>query len=556
MSRTEVHVRRPSEVQKRFPCRRRTGGKRAASGDAKASVVFERLPMPVGIQPAKQEDTIMKKLLVVLLSLGLILAFGMTASAQTSVKFSGQYYVVGVYEDNRTLSGGTLDDYSRAYFWTRTRVQTVFNVAEGLSFTTRFDAFEKQWGNANRSSNTTEDKSNSGKFQNNNVALQENLEMEYGFVTFKTAIGIFDIGYQAADEWGTVFGDIPGSRPRAKFTTAFGPFTLLALFEKVYEADTATTTTQTVTISQAPATFPVTYNVATTATTAPSGKSFADADNYVLAGIFNWKGGNAGLLYKYVNGDNNQPLGAFSTQVHVLAPYMKGQFGPVYVEGEVIYQVGKARKYQDSAATADVDKESLGGYALAKVNIGPAYIGGQFGYSQGQNSNNVANDGTVLKDTTGPVSTTAWNPTLIFGQANLKSWVYGNDIGGTLAATQGITSPATYNANKQNLWLYNIFAGFNVTPKFNIEGMFSYMYADQKPYVIVTNADKSKSKVPYLSDAYGMEADIKVSYKIYDNLTYMVGAGYLWTGDYFKGINGNNQISNDYLLMNQLTLNF
>ena len=36
----------------------------------------------------------MKKLLVVLLSLGLIVAFGMTASA-ADVKFSGGYYVVG-----------------------------------------------------------------------------------------------------------------------------------------------------------------------------------------------------------------------------------------------------------------------------------------------------------------------------------------------------------------------------------------------------------------------------------------------------------------------------
>jgi hypothetical protein len=36
----------------------------------------------------------------------------------------------------------------------------------------------------------------------------------------------------------------------------------------------------------------------------------------------------------------------------------------------------------------------------------------------------------------------------------------------------------------------------------------------------------------------------------------MVGAGYLWTGDYFKGTNSNNAIGNDYLLMNKLTLSF
>ena len=31
----------------------------------------------------------------------------------------------------------------------------------------------------------------------------------------------------------------------------------------------------------------------------------------------------------------------------------------------------------------DMDKEGLGAYILAKVNIGPAYVGGQFGYSSG-----------------------------------------------------------------------------------------------------------------------------------------------------------------------------
>ena len=44
--------------------------------------------------------------------------------------------------------------------------------------------------------------------------LQENLEIEHAYVTFKTAIGQFQIGYQNVDEWGTVFGDTPGSRPR------------------------------------------------------------------------------------------------------------------------------------------------------------------------------------------------------------------------------------------------------------------------------------------------------------------------------------------------------
>jgi hypothetical protein len=36
----------------------------------------------------------------------------------------------------------------------------------------------------------------------------------------------------------------------------------------------------------------------------------------------------------------------------------------------------------------------------------------------------------------------------------------------------------------------------------------------------------------------------------------MVAAGYLFTGDYFKGTSSANKVGNDYLVMNQLTLNF
>jgi hypothetical protein len=46
----------------------------------------------------------MKKFLVVLLSLGLIVAFSATASAQPTVKFGGSYYLVGVYESNPQLT--------------------------------------------------------------------------------------------------------------------------------------------------------------------------------------------------------------------------------------------------------------------------------------------------------------------------------------------------------------------------------------------------------------------------------------------------------------------
>ncbi len=448
----------------------------------------------------------MKKFLVVLLSLGLIAAFSMTALAASGndVKFSGQYYVVGMYENNRTLADSDVK-YSRAVYWSRLRVQTEFKIVEGLSLTTRFDAFEKQWGAVNRSSGTSEDKGNSGKVNSVNVTLQENIEMEYGYVTFKTAAGVFDVGYQAADEWGTGFANTPGTRPRIKFTTKFGPVTLLGILEKVYEADT------------------IAYGSA-----APSKYVDADMDNYMLAGIFSFKGGDAGLLLKYANAALTRPTLGYRSKAYIAAPYFRGTFGPVFVEGELVYITGKAKEY-DAGTPADQDYDGLGYYLKAQLNLGPFWVGGQIGFSSGDV------DATDSKDNNGPKSTTQWVPTLFFAESNMRSYVYSSHSGGA--------NGVTYSCDKQNLMLYQIFGGFKPTPKLKFDVAVTMMKADKAP-------------AGYDSKDYGTEADIMATYSIYDNLTYMVGAGYMWTGDFFKGTNVNNKVGNDYVVLNKLTLNF
>ncbi len=468
----------------------------------------------------------MKKLLVVLLALGLIAAIGTTASA-VDVKFAGQYYVVGAYDNNQKYQDVD-NTYSKAYFYQRTRIQTVFQAAEGLSLTTRFDALEKQWGrvaNPGYSKNATgnvvdpEDKTNSRSATA--ATLQESIEFEQAYVTFKTAVGQFQIGYQDADVWGTVFADTPCSRPRAIYTGVFGPVVIMGVYEKWFEAD-----------SSSPVTF--SYPAALASPVATVGKVDADSDTYALAAIYNFKGGAAGLLYKYFAIDVPRLFtpAPYRTRIHYVAPYLKGTFGPVYVEAEFNYLGGKAAEFDGpgAPATGDIDKEGYGAYALAKVNLGPAYVGGQFGWSSGDDGSDPT------KDKTGPISSTSWVPALIWGNFNLA--IEGGVSGGTTNA-----NGVNVNYNKQNLLLLNGFAGFNVTPKINIEGAVTWMQADKKP----TN---------YVSKDYGIEADLKATYKIYDNLSYMVGAGYLWTGDYYKGTKDSNTVGNDYVLMNQLTLNF
>ncbi|HPK22723.1 MAG TPA: hypothetical protein PK842_08045, partial [Smithella sp.] len=87
----------------------------------------------------------MKKLWLVLLSLGLLMAFSVSASA-ADVKFSGEYYAAGLYMNHVNLQDPALT-YSRstAFFYQRLRLGTDFVVSPCLRLVTRMDIMERVW---------------------------------------------------------------------------------------------------------------------------------------------------------------------------------------------------------------------------------------------------------------------------------------------------------------------------------------------------------------------------------------------------------------------------
>lgn len=453
----------------------------------------------------------MKKFLVVLLSLGLLVAFGATASA-ADVKFGGSYYVVGLYDNNQRLAGESTA-YSRAFFYQRIRIQPVFQIAEGLTFTTRFDAMEKQWGQTDWRGGFDDKASSRRETQSfGNPKIQESIEFERGYVGFATAAGVVQAGYMSSGKWGTDFGDDEQSRPRARFDTKMGPMNMGIVYEKEFEADTS---------SQA----------------GYAGKVDADNDTLALYGIYNWKGGAAGLLYKFFDRRANRPTANMRSKFHALLPYVKATFGPVYLESELFFAFGKAAEFDNGVGNVDID--GLGAFLRARVNLGPAYFGGLVLYSQG-------ND---LSDTTkskmGPQSQDL-DVGLILGNDALQTWEATSGIGGANAGT-------AYDSGKANSRIYSTFVGFNATPKLNME--LTLLYAERDQAALSRNATTGVI-TSAVSRELGWEFDATAKYKIYDNLTYMVGAGYLWAGDYFKGASAANKVGNDYLLMNRLSLSF
>ena len=93
----------------------------------------------------------MKRFWLILLSLGLVMAFSASAFA-VDVKFSGSFEADGMYLDKTNLAKFTILDpplnQSTAFYFQRLRVNMDFIVSPGLKLVTRFDALDRIWGGA------------------------------------------------------------------------------------------------------------------------------------------------------------------------------------------------------------------------------------------------------------------------------------------------------------------------------------------------------------------------------------------------------------------------
>jgi hypothetical protein len=95
----------------------------------------------------------------------------------------------------------------------------------------------------------------------------------------------------------------------------------------------------------------------------------------------------------------------------------------------------------------------------------------------------------------------------------------------------------------KNAFFYQGRVGVRPIADLDIMASLTYAVAERKP----SN---------YLEKDYGIEFDLTATYKITNNLSYMLGAGYLWTGDYFKYDSAAHKVSDNYMLINKLTLTF
>jgi hypothetical protein len=423
----------------------------------------------------------MRKFLVVLLALGFVVAFSMPAAA-TDVTFSGTYWVKGMLESNPNKLAETETDGESQQDWyaQRLRVVGTWAVADGLTLNTRMDVMEKIWG--------------SGDDYYSN-ADGGNISWERCFVTYKSPIGKFDVGYMSAGGFGTVFNDDVGSAPRIKYTGVFGPVIVLALTEKGTEKDGI-------------------------ATTFGADNADGDYDKYALAVMYKFEGGIAGALWFYLPDRTNDAVNLVRNYLPV---YFKWTLGDLYLEGEASYFWGT---YEYDSGQADKDISGKSWYLYGKYKLGPAYVGAQYGYVE-----YGKNDATDWE--TGYYDNSDWDPCLILFNYWLN--VYQNN-------ESPATSQIRADLGLNNGSLYQVFGGFSPMENLTIHASLSYAEAD----TVASGWDKE----------YGTEFDLTATWKIVDQLEYMIGFGYLFTGDYYKQGNSSTEVEDDYLVMHQLTLNF
>ena len=448
----------------------------------------------------------MKRLWLVLFLLGILTVFSTSALA-VDVKFSGELYVAGAYLDKIGLSkdpGSAEKGFNTAFFYQRLRVQTDFVVSPGLSLITRVDALERVWDGPRTSPGITLAVDSYGT-----KAENENIAFDWAYINYASPIGAFAVGIMNDGATGTVFGNSYAPAGRIKYSYTISPVTLNLAYTKVKDTS---------------------YNQQGTNTTATW--SDADQDKYGIEGIFTWKDGKAGLNINYYRYADTRPApNNYQKTYYVFTPYAVAKIGPVDLQAELNYATGKLKVYDDASFGSDVKMQNFSGWVDATATFSPVYFGGSIAYVSGDDpTTSDTQEGGTLN------GGRDWSPTLLMWNWDRSYW-----IGAITSTAVGTTNG--FGSSFANGLLYQGRIGVRPIAQLDVMASLTYATADKKP-------------AGYVGGSYGWEADLVGTYKITNNLSYMLGLGYLWTGDYFKGANNNNGVVNDFIVTNKLTLTF
>ena len=413
------------------------------------------------------------------------------------------------------------------------RVQTDLIVTPSLKLITRFDVMGRVWG-ANRSTaDTPPDTQSAGTRYDN-----ENISFDWAYVEYVSPIGMFDVGFMDDGGWGTIFGDTSIPRGVISWVAQQGPWTGFLQILKLNERNKNYANPSATTVND------------------------SDTDKYQGGFVFEQKGAQAGLLAIYyreaglrptVSPGPVPPAGTdigVTGNIYVLEPYAIVNIGPAKIQAEIQYAWGniKADTPPPYLFGHDLKIDNWAAWVDGTVNVNMFYFGGSIAYVAGNDWNKFNSDGKIRGGfLTGGMD---WNPTLLLFNNERYRWagaIPGNNI--TSSQMNVLNNQfGLYDTGMYNAWFWQGRVGVRPTDKLDIQASVSYAIADSRTL--------PNGLADAVSDVYGTEIDLMGTYKITDNLSYMLGIGYLFTGDYFKGFDSAADVRNDYIMLHKLTLTF
>jgi hypothetical protein len=474
----------------------------------------------------------------------------------------GHYYSEGVYNEHPDLRDNRQNDYLAMEL----RLQPEFTFSDNLKLITRFDALGRKWGdddNSQTSSTTvalynaagviTGYKTVNSVDDDDEFNDDANIDWDWGYLQLKTKIGMFLVGRKKGGTWGTSFGDSANPEDRFTWVVPINNLYLAGVYEKnaAFDSDDVT-------------------------------EGNSDNDKYYLSATYRGEGWKAGLLYGYYRyrsfqdmaqatdtaaaqamataagydfsnymgllaagfppdggvlygqmlaaGINPVNFSGADASAHLLSPYIEGKFGSFGIKAELAYVTATADYDAINNAGKDSKDATLLAYNLeGSFDVGPVTF--QAGYALQSGDADYTDDKV---ESFGYLETGHdWAKTLILYSdiVGLETTLggLGNPVGGGKTAFDGYQ-------------VYYFGVDYNVTDNLTLSAIVAKSQADD----VIAGWD----------DDHGLEYDLSLSWKIFDNLTYSATYAALDAGDYWQAGNPATDIEDTFVMYHKLELQF
>lgn len=321
------------------------------------------------------------------------------------------------------------------------------------------------------------------------------------FITFNAGVK-WMIGRQTGGAFGTTMFDYEGDSDRIKCYIPFGNFTLVPIYQKLTEDDSEKER-------------------------AGAGHDQADEDYdaYILALVHKAENVKSGLLGVYYR---NATVATQLTEVIRLNPYAVANFGDFTIQAEVDYRTGQTE--YDAVGAVDLDYELLAYFIEGSYNFGQGSAALGYIFFSGDENGATDNENSAYNYGTGDDWEGIW---ILTNSSSAYSEVLGPAGGGNLSYTGSPVHGAS------------IFYGsvsYNVSDAVTMGAVLAVATADE----VSAGED----------DDYGTEIDLKLKWKIMDNLSYNAIAAFLSAGDYWKSGTTYSNIEDTFAFYNKLQVSF